>query len=162
MSKLILLPAMSPIESACAILEGEKMHIRFVNGVPMSEENTVKENQFARFLVASYNACAETPIEILEAISGDFLKNVATQNNRLKAVNAQMLEALQKINGCRADGIAPDDPGGWMDFFIETARTAIENTTKTEEHDQEPDYDNQAKDYESDQRESDAPTPYDL
>lgn len=50
-------------------------------------------------------------------------------NARLIAAAPELLEALEKISRCQADGIAPDDPGGWMDFFIETARAAIAKAT---------------------------------
>lgn len=110
-------------------------------------------NTFARRLVASFNATRHVPVETLET-DPLTLDGVEDTFNRLKAQNAQLLEALKKIDGCQADGIAPDDPGGWMDFFIETARAAISAATKTGTNQQtEPDYDNPAE-YEADQREA--------
>lgn len=131
-----------------------KMKFSVVRSFGWGMETTGKENEFARRLVASYNACEGVPIEILEVLPIDFIEQgQKIVNERLKAQNAQLLEALQEV----VEYFGLNHPGVNDIEFVVRINSAISATNPQ----QEPDYDNQAKEYESDQREASAPTPYD-
>lgn len=118
---------------------------------------------------ACVNACEGIPIESLEqtvylqngwsaaAVEiAEKAKGYQLGIERLKAVNAQMLDALQDAEIQIEYLNEKFKPTGSGNKTLALIRAAISAATKTEPNQQtEPDYDNPAE------READAPTPYD-
>ena len=103
MEKLIFTPAKDPIEVPC----GSEVAVGTVTTAPYfravgfacTKEGMDRANAFARRLVAAYNACAGIETEMLE-IPGMILSLNITRDSvkleRLKAVNAQLTDALEE------------------------------------------------------------------
>lgn len=100
MEKLIFTPAKDPVEVPC----GSEVHVGMTTTAPYfrvvgfacTKEGMDKANAFARRLVAAYNATRHVPVETLE-IDPLTLDGVENTFNRLKAQNAQLIQALEKI-----------------------------------------------------------------
>lgn len=98
MEKLIFYPRTSDTSRAIGEINVSRITLSF--RVSSNEPGTrQEENNFARRLVASYNACLAIPIELLESESapqtlGNFYEKVA-EIDLLKAVNAQLRQSLE-------------------------------------------------------------------
>lgn len=107
MSKLTLQLAMNPMEVSSGHIQSSEISTDryFVaRGFPITTEGHEEEKEFARRLVASFNACEGVPTETLEGeiFNQGLLKLSSTANEfaRLKEQNAQLLDALRI---CRED-----------------------------------------------------------
>ena len=71
-------------------------NIMHMVSMPNSAQTLEQENAFARRLVAAHNATRHVPVETLET-DPLTLDGVENTFNRLKAQNAQLIQALEKI-----------------------------------------------------------------
>ena len=109
--------------------------IFLTRGFHATAEGHEEEKKFAHRIVASFNACEGIPIEALESpnpmplIFQDI--QVAIKFERLKAVNAQMLEALQDAEIQIEYLHEKFKPTGSGNKTLSLIRSAISATTNT-------------------------------
>lgn len=126
MGKLIFEQGATPISFAGFYDPETGLCARIMHSKPLlsNSEQIKAENEFARFLVAAHNTCLTIPVELLESEhANQVLSNFAStvsEIDRLKAVNADLLEALK--------GVVRVADRKTVEF--DNARTAIENAEK--------------------------------